>query len=143
MDDNPADVRLLLEAFRELNADVSVRVAKGGAEALKTVYDAESQTFWQPDLISLDLNLPKLNGHEVLARLKNDPSKCQIPVIILSSSQADSEIGRAYDAHANAYVRKPTTLDGLLSAVRGLQAFWMETARLPRISKPVAQSKYN
>jgi CheY-like chemotaxis protein len=84
-----------------------------------------------PDMILLDLNLPKVNGHDVLARIKGNPHTCRIPVIILTSSRAEADVRRAYDSHANAYLRKPSTLDGLISAAEHIKSFWMETATLP------------
>lgn len=132
IEDNPGDVRLLEEAFRELGADIHMQVAKDGAEALQMVFHTpQVKTGRNPDIILLDLNLPKVNGHDVLARIKNNPRTCRIPVIILTSSRAESDIRRAYEAHANAYLRKPTTLDGLISAAQHIKSFWMETATLP------------
>jgi CheY-like chemotaxis protein len=134
IEDNPGDVRLLKDALKELKAPVEIRVASDGAEGLRITFDnnhgAES---WHPDLIFLDLNLPKIGGHEVLARLKADPEKRLIPVIVLSSSRAETDINRAYEAHANAYIRKPTSLDDLMNAVRGLKSFWIDTVRLPKV----------
>lgn len=139
IEDNPGDVRLLSEAFTELEARVSIRVARDGAEGLGIVLHSDYSDGWRPDLILLDLNLPKINGHEVLARIKGDPVKRLIPVIVLSSSRAESDIERAYEAHANAYVRKPTSLEDLINAVRGLKDFWIDTARLPGFLGPVPE----
>ena len=133
VEDNPGDVRLLEEAFRELGAEIQLEVAKDGAEALDSLFRDPKMKFEnQPDLILLDLNLPKVGGHEVLKRIKSDPSTCRIPVIVLTSSRADSDIRRAYESHCNAYLRKPSTLDGLISAAQQIKSFWMETATLPR-----------
>jgi two-component system, chemotaxis family, response regulator Rcp1 len=131
VEDNPGDVRLLEEAFRELRADVNIQVAKDGAEALELVHAAQRPATRPPDLILLDLNLPKVNGHDVLVRIKTDPSTCRIPVIVLTSSRAESDVRRAYESHANAYLKKPSTLDGLMSAAKDIKNFWMETATLP------------
>ena len=132
IEDNPGDVRLLEEAFQELRANVHIRVAKDGAEALDLVmHSRESRTAWRPDLILLDLNLPKVSGHDVLTRLKSHPQTVLIPVIVLTSSRAESDVRRAYESHANAYLRKPTTLDGLMAAAKHVKNFWMETATLP------------
>jgi len=133
IEDNPGDVRLLKDALKELKAPVEFRVASDGAEALRIILDNRESEAWQPDLIFLDLNLPKIGGHEVLARLKADPQKRLIPVIVLSSSRAEADVNRAYDAHANAYIRKPTSLDDLTRAVKGLKAFWIDTVRLPKV----------
>src|SRR5947209_7500998 len=132
IEDNPGDVRLLEEAFSELKSNVRLQVARDGAEGLQMVMEASAPgASWHPDLILLDLNLPKINGHDVLARLKANPQTTRIPVIILTSSRADSDVRRAYDSHANAYLKKPSTLDGLLSAAQDITDFWVRTATLP------------
>ena len=132
IEDNPGDVRLLEEAFSELNSNVRLQVARDGAEGLQMVLDSTTPgARWHPDLILLDLNLPKLNGHDVLARIKADPKTTHIPVIVLTSSRADSDIRRAYDSHANAYLKKPSSLDGLLNAAQDITNFWVRTATLP------------
>ena len=123
---------MLEEAFEELQANINLHVARDGAEGLEMAFAAGAQSDgWRPDIILLDLNLPKIGGHEVLTRLKNTPATCRIPVIILTSSRAESDVKRAYELHANAYLKKPSTLDGLLSAARDIKSFWMETATLP------------
>jgi two-component system, chemotaxis family, response regulator Rcp1 len=132
IEDNPGDVRLLEEAFKELDANILIQVARDGAEGLDMVFQPSvPQRPGSPDLILLDLNLPKVNGHDVLARIKGDPATSQIPVIVLTSSRAESDIRRAYQAHANAYLKKPSTLDGLIAAATHIKNFWMETATLP------------
>jgi CheY-like chemotaxis protein len=132
IEDNPGDVRLLEEAFEELNANVNIRVAKDGAEGIELLTGSgDGNNSWRPDLILLDLNLPKISGHDVLAQIKNDPHTRWIPVIVLTSSRAESDVRRAYESHANAYLRKPSTLDGLMAAAQDVKNFWMETATLP------------
>ncbi len=132
IEDNPGDVRLLEEAFTELEVDVHIQVARDGAEGLRMVLEAVGpQPAWHPDLILLDLNLPKINGLDVLARLKANPQTMCIPIIVLTSSRADSDVRRAYDSHANAYLKKPSTLEGLLAAARDISNFWMKAATLP------------
>jgi two-component system, chemotaxis family, response regulator Rcp1 len=132
IEDNPGDVRLLEEAFRELRADVNIQVAKDGAEGLDMVlYPSQPAGHAHPDLILLDLNLPKVSGHDVLVRIKSNPKTCRIPVIVLTSSRAESDVRRAYESHANAYLKKPSTLDGLMAAAQDIKNFWMETATLP------------
>lgn len=130
VEDNPGDVRLLREAFDEGGADVNFHVARDGAEALEMLVGSKRQEDWRPDLILLDLNLPRVSGHEVLQRLKADAKTKRIPVIILSSSKAESDIRRAYEEHANAYLKKPSTLEGLLAAAEHITDFWMRTATL-------------
>ena len=133
IEDNPGDVRLLEEAFRELRANIHIQVAKDGAEGLDMVEKrvGEKVQPW-PDLILLDLNLPKISGHDVLERLKTNPSTRRIPIIVLTSSRADVDVRRAYDSHANAYLRKPSSLDDLISAAQQIKSFWMECVTLPQ-----------
>jgi chemotaxis family two-component system response regulator Rcp1 len=133
VDDNPADVRLLEEVFTELCANVTLLVAKDGAEGLEMISGrSEHSNNHHPDLVLLDLNLPKINGHEVLARIKKDPRTCHVPVIVLTSSRAESDVNLAYQFHANAYLKKPSTLDGLFKAAGQIKSFWLETVTLPR-----------
>lgn len=133
IEDNPGDVRLLEEAFRELQADIRMRVARDGAEGLAIVEKATAARFgnW-PDLILLDLNLPKISGHDVLARIKSNPETRRIPVIILTSSRAEFDVRQAYDCHANAYLRKPSSLEDLISAAEQIRHFWLELVTLPQ-----------
>ena len=131
IEDNPGDVRLLEEAFGELRADVKIQVARDGAEGIAVVAGSTQNKDGSPDLILLDLNLPKVSGHDVLVKIKSDPRTRHIPVIILTSSRAESDVKRAYQSHANAYLRKPSTLEGLLNTARDVKNFWMETATLP------------
>ena len=134
IEDNPGDVRLLEEVFTELCPNVTMRVAKDGAEGLEmlSAEAASGKPGWRPDLVLLDLNLPKVSGHEVLEKVKNDRRTSRIPIIVLTSSRADSDIRRAYDCHANAYLKKPSTLDGLFAAANHIKSFWLDTATLPR-----------
>jgi CheY-like chemotaxis protein len=131
IEDNPGDVRLLEEAFQELEANITIQVAKDGAEGIDLITGTAHNQESSPDLILLDLNLPKISGHDVLTRIKSDPRTRHIPVIILTSSRAESDVRRAYQSHANAYLRKPSTLEGLLTTARDVKNFWMETATLP------------
>ncbi len=131
IEDNPGDVRLLEEAFGELHANLKIHVARDGAEGIALVAGANQSKEDSPDLILLDLNLPKVSGHDVLIKIKSDPRTRHIPVIILTSSRAESDVRRAYQSHANAYLRKPSTLEGLLATARDVKNFWMETATLP------------
>jgi CheY-like chemotaxis protein len=133
IEDNPGDVRLLQEAFRELQANIHLQVAKDGAEGIDVIEkQARNGHSPLPDLILLDLNLPKVSGHDVLARIKNNPQTRRIPVIVLTSSRADVDVRKAYDSHANAYLRKPSSLDDLISAARQIMSFWLECVTLPQ-----------
>ncbi|MCU1294103.1 MAG: Response regulator receiver modulated diguanylate cyclase/phosphodiesterase [Bryobacterales bacterium] len=131
IEDNPGDVRLLEEVFRELQADIHITVARDGAEGLEMVHGSTSGKRLLPDLILLDLNLPKVSGHDVLSRLKSNPLTSRIPVIVLTSSKAEIDVRRAYELHVNAYLKKPSTLEGLLSAAEDITNFWLRTATLP------------
>jgi chemotaxis family two-component system response regulator Rcp1 len=133
VEDNPADVRLLAEVFTELCANVTLAVAKDGAEGLEMISSwGGRNNNHHPDLVLLDLNLPKISGHEVLARIKKDPRTCHVPVIVLTSSRAESDVSLAYQFHANAYLKKPSTLEGLFKAAGQIKSFWLETVTLPR-----------
>ncbi len=131
IEDNPADSRLLQEAFAQLSSNVVLRSAKDGIEALEIVSGLAAKGE-RPDLVLLDLSLPKLSGHEVLAHIKQDPRLSSTPVIVLTSSAAESDVRRAYEFHANAYLQKPISLDGLLATAGQIKDFWMHTATLPR-----------
>ena len=133
IEDNPGDVRLLQEAFRELHANIHLRVARDGAEGIEAVEkESVNKTHHSPDLILLDLNLPKISGHDVLARIKSNPHTRCIPVIVLTSSRAEVDVRRAYEHHANAYLRKPSSLEGLIAAAEHIKSFWMECVTLPQ-----------
>ena len=131
IEDNPGDVRLLEEAFQEIGTDVNIRVAADGAEGIDLVMRSWQPAAWHPDLILLDLNLPKVHGHTVLEKIKSNPQTRHIPVIVLTSSHAEADIRRAYDCHANAYVKKPSSLEGLMKAALDFRNFWLQTVSLP------------
>jgi two-component system response regulator len=130
VEDSASDEYLLRAAFGELEPEVDIRVAKDGAECLDILLGQASDD-WHPRLILMDLNLPKVNGLDVLARIKNDPRTRCIPVIVLTSSRAKPDVLRAYASHANAYLSKPSTFDELSQAARNISSFWLGTAMLP------------
>ena len=130
VEDNPGDVELLREAFRSLKSHAVITSAADGDECLSMLFERASSTATLPDLIFLDLNLPRMSGYDVLQRIKSNELTRHIPVIVLSETRSEAEVKRAYEAHANAFVRKPNTLEDLITAARGLKSFWMETARL-------------
>jgi chemotaxis family two-component system response regulator Rcp1 len=132
VEDNPADVRLLREALVGWRVDVILEVAGDGEHALRVLGEAVRGERELPDLILLDLNLPRKNGAEVLAEVKSDPGLRRIPVIVLSGSAAESDVLGAYDLHANAYVRKPRDYPGLRELVSSIERFWLEHALLAR-----------
>jgi two-component system, chemotaxis family, response regulator Rcp1 len=132
VEDNPGDVRLTKEALREGKVRNNLYVAPDGVEALRFLRrEGEHQDAVRPDLILLDLNLPKKDGREVLGEIKNDPQLRTIPVVVLTSSQAEQDICRAYDLHANAYVTKPVDLDQFIVAVKSIESFWLTIVQLP------------
>ena len=127
VDDSFADVRLLREAAREQNVDVEIVAVEDGEEALSYLRDGEPR----PDLILLDLNLPRRSGREILRDIKADPQFASIPVIVLSTSSSPLDVADCYARHANSYLVKPLHLDEFGELVRALDAFWLRLALLP------------
>lgn len=128
VEDNPGDVRLIQEVFKDANVPSSFMVAYDGDEAL-TMLKASKNAL--PDLILLDLNLPKKKGLEVLTEVKTDPELRRIPVIILTTSSADDDILKSYNSYANAYLTKPIELDKFMTIVRHLEEFWLKAVQYP------------
>lgn len=128
VEDNPGDVRLVQEALSENKICNNLHVAVDGIEALDFVRNGENP---RPDLIILDLNLPRMNGRQVLAEIKKDESLKSIPVVVLTTSEAESDIAGSYDLHANCYITKPLDLDSFLTIVRNIQNFWFSIVELP------------
>jgi two-component system, chemotaxis family, response regulator Rcp1 len=127
VEDSHDDAVLIREAFREANEAHELRVASDGEEALTLLRGEEPL----PDLVLLDLNLPKLDGHGLLAHLKADPRLRRIPVVVLTSSIGHADIVAAYDAHANAYLRKPVGFAELAELAETVDAFWFGAAVRP------------
>lgn len=133
VEDNPGDVMLIEEALRESGSDANLSVAKDGEEALAYLNrQGEYADAHLPDLILLDLNLPKKNGYEVLKRIKSDQRLRHIPVIILTTSEAEKDVIDAYELSANCYITKPADLEGFFSTMRVIQSFWLTTVKLPQ-----------
>ena len=132
VEDNPGDVRLTREALREGKIRNNLHVARDGVEALAFLRrEGEHAGAPRPDVILLDLNLPRKDGREVLMEVKSDASLRQIPVVILTSSQAEEDICRAYDLHANCYISKPVDLDQFIKVVKSIEDFWFTVVKLP------------
>ena len=132
VEDNPADVRLVREALAEGEVTADLHWAASGEAALGFLRrQGEHATQPTPDLVLLDLNLPGLNGHEVLTAIKDDPALRSIPVVVLTSSAARRDVLAAYAAHANAYVVKPDDFEQFLALVGTLRAYWLTTVLLP------------
>src|SRR6202521_5150089 len=132
VEDSPGDVRLTQETFRDANKSIHLHVASDGVEAM-----AFLRQEWpyvrapRPDLILLDLNLPKMDGREVLAHIKEDDSLKLIPTVILTTSDAEADIAKCYQLHANCYLKKPVQLDAFESLVKSINDFWLTKVELP------------
>lgn len=131
VEDNPADVVLLKYGLEQAEATYDLQVAKDGDEAARILSSISASNDSRPDLILLDLNLPKRSGHEVLAIVKSDPWLRFIPVVVLTSSAAPSDVLAAYSHGANSYLRKPISLDGALDLIRTVEHYWLNLALLP------------
>jgi chemotaxis family two-component system response regulator Rcp1 len=133
VEDNPGDVRLTVEALRGAKVANELHVVGDGEEAIKFLrQEGRYADEPRPDMILLDLNLPRLDGHDVLAAIKTDPDLAKIPIIVLTSSSAERDIQKAYELHANCYVSKPVDFTEFIRAVRSLEGFWLKIVRLPR-----------
>lgn len=132
VEDNPGDVRLTLEALKDGKVRNNMHVVKDGVEALAFLRrEGEYADAPCPDIILLDLNLPRKNGREVLAETKKDPNLRRIPVVILTVSQAEEDVLRTYDLHANCYITKPVDLEQFIKVVKSIEDFWLTIVRLP------------
>ena len=137
VEDNPGDVRLTREAFKEGQLANTLHVVTDGVEALDFLYQrGEYADAPRPDIVLLDLNLPRKNGDEVLEEVENDPDLSRIPVIILTSSEAEEDIIKSYDHCANAYLTKPVDPDEFIDVVRSFKSFWLSVVRLPPNEEP-------
>ena len=130
VEDDPNDVRLTLHAFKTANLANTVHVARDGVEALEflfgTASDAGQKIPANPKLILLDLKLPRLDGHEVLKRIKSDPRTCAIPVVVLTSSSEERDVMRTYGSGANSYIVKPVDFEQFTESVRDIGKYWLE-----------------
>jgi chemotaxis family two-component system response regulator Rcp1 len=132
VEDSPGDVRLMREAFKDAKVYLNLRVASDGAEAMAFLNrEGEHVNAPRPDLILLDLNLPKKDGREVLQEIKESPTLKSIPVVILTTSESDADILRSYRLHANCYITKPVGLEGFLEVVKSIDTFWLCVVKLP------------
>jgi len=132
VEDNPGDVRLTKEALREGKVYNNLHWAKDGVEALEFLrQEGKHSAAPRPDIILLDLNLPKKDGREVLASIKNDDRFKQIPVVILTTSEAEEDVLRSYELHANCYITKPVDLDKFIVVVQSIDRFWLTVVTLP------------
>lgn len=127
VDDSPADVRLTIEALKEAKVRNQIHVAEDGESALEFLRTPGRR---RPDLIFLDLNLPGIDGREVLAEIKSDPELAVIPVVILTTSSAEEDVLKTYQLHANCYITKPVDLQQFIRVVQSIEDFWFSVVRL-------------
>ena len=133
VEDSPGDIRLTREAFRDANAAIHLNVVTDGVEAMAYLRRQGDQVDApRPAIILLDLNLPRMDGREVLAQIKADPSLKTIPTIILTTSEANADIVRSYELQANSYLTKPVQLEKFESLVASINDFWLVQAKLPQ-----------
>ena len=133
VEDSPGDIRLTREAFRETNPAIQLHVANDGVEAMAFLkQEGSNMNAQRPDLILLDLNMPKMDGRQVLARIKADEDLKSIPTMILTTSDAEGDIVRSYELKANCYLTKPVELDAFENLVKSINDFWLTKAKLPQ-----------
>jgi chemotaxis family two-component system response regulator Rcp1 len=133
VEDSPGDVRLTQEAFRDANRSIHLHVASDGVEAMAFLRkEGAHVNVPRPDIILLDLNLPKMDGREVLAHIKEDDSLKTIPTVILTTSDAEADIVKCYQLQANCYLSKPVQLDAFEALVKSINDFWMTKVKLPQ-----------
>jgi chemotaxis family two-component system response regulator Rcp1 len=133
VEDNPDDVDLTREALKDAKVHNELYVAKDGVEAMAFLrQETEYQDAPRPDIILLDLNLPRMDGREVLAEIKKDGGLKRIPVVVLTTSQAEEDILKAYDQYVNCYITKPVDFDQFIKVVKSIDDFWFTIVKLPR-----------
>jgi CheY-like chemotaxis protein len=132
VEDNPGDVRLTVEALRGARVANELHVVGDGQAAIDYLRRRGSYSDApRPDIVLLDLNLPRLDGREVLADIKSDPDLSMIPILVLTTSSAEEDIARSYELHANCFVSKPVDFTQFIDAVRSLEGFWLKIVKLP------------
>jgi CheY-like chemotaxis protein len=137
VEDNPADVRLTKEALREGKVRNRLHVAEDGVVAMSFLRrEGDFTDVPRPDLVLLDLNMPRKGGREVLAEMKGDPQLLRIPVVVLTTSSDERDILESYGLHANSYVTKPVGLEAFIEVVRSIEDYWLEIVKLPRDGQP-------
>ena len=132
IEDNPGDVKLTKKAFEKAALETRIDVAEDGVEAMAYLRERTAETDRElPDLVLLDLNLPRKSGYEVLEEIKSDPDLKRVPVVILTSSDSEEDIVETYEDHANAYLTKPVSFEGFKEVVSKIESFWFSVAKLP------------
>ncbi len=136
VEDNPGDVRLTIELFKECRIKNRMSVVNDGVEAMAFLRrEGEYADAPRPDMILLDLNLPRMDGREVLAEVKRDDMLKRIPVVVLTISKAEEDILKTYDSHANCFITKPVNLDQFIKVVQSIEDFWLSIVKLPSNGK--------
>jgi chemotaxis family two-component system response regulator Rcp1 len=137
VEDSLGDIRLTREAFKDAKVHINLHIATDGTKAMAFLMrEGEHANVPRPDLILLDLNLPKKDGREVLKEIKESPKLKSIPVVILTTSASDADILRSYMLHANCYITKPVDLDGFINVVKSIDNFWLSVVKLPHEEHP-------
>ena len=132
VEDNPGDIQLMEEAFHTVNPLIFLHIVRDGVEAMAFLRRQGPYVVApRPDLVLLDLNLPKMDGREVLAHIKLDDELKTIPTVVVTSSQADADIAKSYELHANSYITKPMQFDAFLTLVKSISDFWLTHAKAP------------
>lgn len=133
VEDSPGDVRLTIEALKEAKVKNNLNVAKDGVEALDYLLQRNQyKNASRPDLILLDLNLPRKDGRELLAEIKENTNLKRIPIVILTTSNNESDILKTYDLHANCYITKPVDFEQFYTVIKSIEEFWMTIVKLPK-----------
>jgi chemotaxis family two-component system response regulator Rcp1 len=136
IEDNPGDVLLTREAFKECSQEHNIVSVKDGVEGFKYLKrEGSYKDSIPPDLILLDLNLPRKDGRELLKEIKEDEDLKMIPVIILSTSKNEMDIEKCYELNVNCYITKPVELDNFIEVIKSVETYWIQTAKLPRTIK--------
>lgn len=132
VEDNPGDARLVVEAFKDGKVRNNLTIVEDGVEAMVFLHKGgKYKNALRPDLILLDLNMPRKDGREVLAEIKSDENLKRIPVVILTTSEAEEDILKSYNLHANCYIKKPVNLDQFIKIVKSIEGFWLTVVKLP------------
>ena len=135
VEDNPGDVRLTVEGLKESKVRNNLHVARDGVEAMEFLHrEGQHSSAVRPDLILLDLNLPRMDGREVLLEIKSDPKLKTIPVVVLTTSRAEHDVLRSYELQANCYITKPVDLEQFITVVKSIEDFWFTIVTLPHIT---------
>jgi CheY-like chemotaxis protein len=136
VEDNPGDVRLMVEALKDAKVNNNLSVANNGETAMEFLrHEGDYSGAPTPDLIMLDLNLPKKDGREVLMEIKEDPDLKHIPVVVITTSGAEEDIIKSYRLHANCYITKPVNFEQFIKVVHSIEEFWLTVVKLPKNDK--------